>query len=179
MNINKLNFESITDLKKVLKMPIIPEVYKAIPEAGALIHNHGRKLTYNPAMQRYVSADYIRYGRFEELMNNNEKLEKEYNQYIHKKILQKKQSDLAKAHISKSDSNMEFVNFLLENKKFYDWAVVGLYYSIYYCALALLSKKGFSSKNHNATLCFLIKNFSEFSKDEIELIDELQIKGRK
>jgi len=25
------------------------------------------KLTYNPAMQRYASAEYLRYGRFEEL----------------------------------------------------------------------------------------------------------------
>jgi uncharacterized protein (UPF0332 family) len=71
---------------------------------------------------------------------------------------------------------MEFVNFLLENQKFYDWAIVGLYYSVYHSALALLSKKGFSSKDHNATLCFLIKNFSEFSKEEIELIEDLQIK---
>ncbi len=49
------------------EMPIISEVYQAIHEAGALIHTHGRKLTYNPAMQRCASADYIRYGRFGEL----------------------------------------------------------------------------------------------------------------
>jgi uncharacterized protein (UPF0332 family) len=112
----------------------------------------------------------------EKLMNDSELLEKVYNNYIQKKFLQKKPSDLIKAHISKSDNNMEFVNFLLENDKFSDWQIVGLYYSVYHSVLALLSKKGFSSKDHNATLCFLIKNFSEFSKEELELIDDLQIK---
>ncbi|MDP2925548.1 MAG: HEPN domain-containing protein [Nanoarchaeota archaeon] len=114
--------------------------------------------------------------KIEELMNNKSALEKAYSRYIKKKIIQKKPSDLAKAHISKSDNNMEFVNFLLENERFYDWQIVGLYYSVYHSTLALLSKKGFSSKDHNATLCFLIKNFSEFSKEELELIEDLQIK---
>jgi uncharacterized protein (UPF0332 family) len=114
--------------------------------------------------------------KIEKLINNKELLEKTYQKYIKKKIIIKMQSDLSKAHISKSDNNMEFVNFLLENNKFFDWAIVGLYYAVYHGSLALLSKNGYSSKNHNATLCFLIKNFSEFSKDEIELIDELQIK---
>jgi uncharacterized protein (UPF0332 family) len=114
--------------------------------------------------------------KIEKLMNNKELLEKTYEKYIKKKILKKKSSDLSKAHISKSDNNMEFVNFLIENEKFYDWAIIGMYYSVYHSALSLLSKAGFSSKNHNATLCFLIKNFSEFSKEEIELIDDLQIK---
>jgi len=114
--------------------------------------------------------------KIEKLMNNSELLEKVYNSYIQKKLLQKKSSDLVKAHISKSDNNLEFVNFLLENERFPDWQIVGLYYSVYHAVLALLSKKGFSSKDHNATLCFLIKNFSEFSKEEIELIDNLQIK---
>jgi hypothetical protein len=49
------------------EMPIISEIYQAIPEAKAIIHTHGRKLTYNPAMQRYASAEYLRYGRFGEL----------------------------------------------------------------------------------------------------------------
>jgi len=49
------------------EMPIISEVYHAMPEARAIIHTHGRKLTYNTAMQRYASAEYLRYGRFGEL----------------------------------------------------------------------------------------------------------------
>jgi hypothetical protein len=49
------------------EMPIISEIYQAIPEAKAIIHTHGRKLTYNPAMQKYASTEYLRYGRFGEL----------------------------------------------------------------------------------------------------------------
>ena len=109
-------------------------------------------------------------------MRDKEYLEAVYNQFILKRLIIKKGSDLSEAHVSKSDSNMEFAGFLLDNNKFIDWAVVGLYYSVYHAALALVSKKGYSSKEHNATLCFLIKNFSEFSIEEINLIDELQIK---
>ena len=109
------------------------------------------------------------------MMKNREILEKAYNLYIKKKLIVKANSDLSEAHTAKSNNNMEFVSFLLENSKFFDWCIVGLYYSVYHASLALLSKKGFSSKNHNATLCFLIRNFSELSKDEIEFIDELAI----
>jgi uncharacterized protein (UPF0332 family) len=42
--------------------------------------------------------------------------------------------------------------------------------------LALLANKNFISKNHTATLIFLIKHYSEISNDELELIEELQIK---
>jgi len=49
------------------EMPIISEVYQTMPEARAIIHTHGRKLTYNPEMQKYASVEYIRYGRFGEL----------------------------------------------------------------------------------------------------------------
>ena len=113
--------------------------------------------------------------KIKELMNNKTALEKTYNLYIKRKLIVKSISDLSKAHIAKSDINMEFVAFLLEGNKFFDWCVVGLYYSVYHAALALLSKSGFSSKDHNATLCFLIENFSEISKEEIELIENLQI----
>lgn len=49
------------------EMPIISEVYQTILDVGAMIHTHGRKLTYYPTMQKYASAEYIRYGRFGEL----------------------------------------------------------------------------------------------------------------
>lgn len=114
--------------------------------------------------------------KIEELISDKKKLDEAYNLYLKKKIIVKKDFDLSKAHIAKSNNNMEFVDFLLENNRFLDWCIVGLYYAVYHASLALLSRKGYSSKNHNATLCFLIKNFSEFSKEDIELIDNLQIK---
>lgn len=49
------------------EMPIISEIYQAMPEARAIIHTHSRKLTYHPTMQKYASAEYLRYGRFGEL----------------------------------------------------------------------------------------------------------------
>ena len=49
------------------EMPIISEVYRAIPEAKVIIHTHGKKLTYNPIMQKYASIEYLRYGKFGEL----------------------------------------------------------------------------------------------------------------
>ena len=113
--------------------------------------------------------------KINDLITNEKILEETYNNYIEKKFIIKSYSDLSKAHIAKSDSNMEFVNFLLENNKFLDWAIVGLYYGVYHASLALLSKKGFSSKDHNATLCFLIKNFSEFSEADLEIIDQLSM----
>ena len=48
------------------EMPIIHEIYATLPEANAIIHTHGKKLTYNQNMQQYASADYVRYGRFGE-----------------------------------------------------------------------------------------------------------------
>lgn len=114
--------------------------------------------------------------KIDKLMNNKKFLDKTYQTYLKKKIIAKKTPNLSEAHLAKSNNNLEFADFLLKNNRFFDWAIVGLYYSVYHASLALLSNKGFSSKNHNATLCFLIKNFSEFSKEEIELIDDLQIK---
>ena len=38
------------------------------------------------------------------------------------------------------------------------------YYAIYHAALALMSKEGFVSKNHSATLCFLIYHHYHLQK---------------
>ncbi|MBM3233924.1 hypothetical protein FJZ19_02400 [Candidatus Pacearchaeota archaeon] len=46
--------------------PLISEVYQSIPTAKALIHTHIKLLTYNPLMQKYASAEYLRYGKFGE-----------------------------------------------------------------------------------------------------------------
>ena len=113
--------------------------------------------------------------KINELISNKKALEEVYNNYIKKKLIAKSYSDLSQGHIAKSNSNMEFVSFLLDDNRFLDWAIVGLYYGVYHASLALLSKKGFSSKDHNATLCFLIKNFAELSEADIELIDQLAI----
>ena len=101
--------------------------------------------------------------KIDELMNDRKKLEEAYRFFITKKLLFKRNANLVLAHIAKSNNNLEFVDFLIKNNKFFDWAVIGLYYSVYHVSLALLSKNGFASKNHNATLCFIIKHFSDFN----------------
>lgn len=103
-------------------------------------------------------------------------LEDSFSFYLKKNLL-KKEDDikfLPYSHLDKAEYNLKFINFLEENKKFYDWIIVGCYYTIYHSALALITKKGFSSKNHLATLCALIKFYykenKELTEEEIKLV---------
>jgi uncharacterized protein (UPF0332 family) len=86
--------------------------------------------------------------------------------YIAKGILRKSKDD-SRLYLRKAEHNLGFANWIKErhkdsikeffnNETFYDWVVSIYYYSIYHSALALVSKQGFESKNHSATLCFLI-----------------------
>ena len=45
---------------------------------------------------------------------------------------------------------------------------------MYHCALALITNKNYSSKNHYATILILIKEYS-ITKDEARLLDDLSI----
>lgn len=83
--------------------------------------------------------------------------------------------DLVKAHLEKSKHNLGLVDLLINDKRYNDWAIVGLYYALYHSCLSLLANKGYSSKNHLATLLFLIKNYSDFSCEEVEMVEELSI----
>ena len=104
--------------------------------------------------------------------------------YIKKKIL-KKVSDESKLHIKRTDHNLTFANWIIEKHKdeipkvfgedtFYDWVISIYYYAIYHAALALMSKEGFTSKNHSATLAFLIYHHyhlqKALAKEDVELI---------
>lgn len=105
-------------------------------------------------------------------------LEDSFSFYKRKSIIKEETEteNLSKSHLKKADYNLNFINFLEEKNAFFDWIIVGCYYTIYHSALALLSKKGVSSKNHLATLCSLIKFYyskeDKFSltREEIELI---------
>src|SRR3989338_10871215 len=61
-----------------------------------------------------------------------------------------------------------------EHPTFNDWLIVTLYYSLYHSALALITNKNFSSKNHYATILILIKGYA-ITKDEARLLNELSI----
>ena len=103
--------------------------------------------------------------------------------YINKKII-KTVSDESMIYIKKSDHNLIFANWIFEkhndeipqvlNDSFYDWVISIYYYAVYHSALALMSKEGFTSKNHSATLAFLIYYHYHLNKSidkkDIELI---------
>jgi len=85
--------------------------------------------------------------------------------------------DLIEGHIEKADHNLKFVKSTLELKEFNDWAIVSAYYSIYHASLALCSLKGYSTKNHLATLLILIREFYQkgLTKEEIETVGDTSI----
>ncbi len=104
--------------------------------------------------------------------------------YLRKSIL-KRCSDEAKLHIKRTDHNLTFANWIIEKHKdeipevfgddtFYDWAISMYYYAIYHAALALMSKEGYTSKNHSATICFLMYHHyhlqKALKKEDVELI---------
>lgn len=106
------------------------------------------------------------------LINNSEILERKINELIEKKLLFKQEVDReeVKGHLSKAEHNLRFIEFI-SKEKFLDWALTGCYYSCYHSALALIQTRGYTSKNHLATLCIIIKEFykKELSQKDIEL----------
>lgn len=115
--------------------------------------------------------------KIKQWLKNGHELENSYQYYLKKDIIQEipLSGNLTEAHLEKSDHNLEFSYYLIANNKFFDWAIVGLYYALYHASLALLAKKGFSSKDHTATICFLIKNYSGLSEEDIEFYDTLSL----
>jgi len=108
------------------------------------------------------------------LITNPLLLNKRIKFYESKKIIQKVPLDLEeiKGHILKSEHNLKFV---LDNMKlgYYDWCITGCYYAIYQIALALIRAKEIYSKNHDATLCLLAREYYQegITKEDIELIN--------
>ena len=98
--------------------------------------------------------------------------------YIKRKVLVKQEFDEAemRGHIEKAEHNSNFTQDTLK-QDYTDWAIVGCYYASYHIALALLLRKGFASKNHDATLCILIKYYyrNGLSRDDIELINKIYL----
>ena len=64
---------------------------------------------------------------------------------------------------------------LLQTSKFNDWILISLYYSLYHTFLALVQNKGYSSKNHNATIVFILKHYVQIEINELKLLEKLYI----
>lgn len=101
------------------------------------------------------------------LINDKEYCESVFRDYVKIRVLRKTDSKLFGKHLNKSLSNLEFANFILTehdysikekipNKTFYDWCISIYYYAIYHSALALVTKIGYDSKSHLATITTII-----------------------
>jgi|SRR3989344_2480259 len=110
------------------------------------------------------------------LFSNKVYLEKEIKFFTAKKHLHKiaDNPELVTSHFKKARHNLEFYQLNKEHHKFNDWLIVTLYYSLYHSALALITNKNYSSKNHYATILILIKEYS-ITPDEAKLLNELSI----
>ncbi len=102
----------------------------------------------------------------DKLIENREYCKEVFNFFIKRQLIKKTNPALFKKHLNKSLNNLEFGNFVLSEhkysikkklrgKSFYDWCVVIYYYAIYHSVLALISKAGFESKNHLASISAL------------------------
>ena len=112
----------------------------------------------------------------DKLFSDKQYLEKELNFFISKKHIKiiQENKELARAHIKKARHNIEFYKLNKQYNKFNDWLIVTLYYALYHSALALITNKNYSSKNHYATILILIKEYS-ITKDEAKLLNDLSI----
>src|SRR3989338_8246937 len=112
-------------------------------------------------------------------LEDKERRENDFKRYLKSKKIKKESEiqELVQGHIDKADHNLKFVKSTMELKDFNDWAIVSAYYSIYHASLALCALKGYSTKDHLATLLILIKEFyqKELSKEEIEIVGNTTI----
>ena len=110
-----------------------------------------------------------------QLLNSNSKLNDKITEFIKEKIIVKQEVDIneIKGHIEKSEHNLNFIKDTLK-QGYSDWAITGCYYAMYQAVLALILKKGYSSKNHDATLCILIKEYYKkgIEQEDVELMNK-------
>ncbi len=87
-------------------------------------------------------------------------LNEKIGSYENSRIIKKSAIDKEEVagHIEKAEHNL---NFIKDNLKlgYTDWCITGAYYAVYQASLALLAARGYSSKNHDATLCILIREY--------------------
>jgi uncharacterized protein (UPF0332 family) len=107
------------------------------------------------------------------------KRDEDFKNYLFSRKIKKETQvkELIEGHLSKADHNLKFVKSTLDLKEFNDWAIVSAYYAIYHASLALCSLKGYATKDHNATLLILIKEFYQngLDKEEIEIVGSTTI----
>ncbi|HDP73811.1 MAG TPA: hypothetical protein ENN46_02535 [Candidatus Woesearchaeota archaeon] len=106
------------------------------------------------------------------LLGSRQELERKIEEFKNAGVVKIMPPDInaVKGHIAKAVSNIRFVDSI--SKEFSDWAVVGCYYCLYHAALALIIRKGFFSKSHDATLCLLmLEYYRDLSEDDLALVN--------
>lgn len=117
----------------------------------------------------------MRIKELNEIIKNNYLLNSKVEKYKKLRIIKKQKRDTNEiyGHIEKAEHNLEFIK---DNLKlgYFDWCITGCYYAVYHMALSLILARGFSSKNHDATLSLLIKEYYKegISEEDIELINK-------
>src|SRR3989344_1756585 len=113
--------------------------------------------------------------QLKKLLEDREEQERKIKEYLTEGSLtkQEKIEEEIQGHIQKAEHNLAFTQDTAK-QGYSDWAVVGCYYTSYHIALALLLNKGFSSKNHDATLCVLIRHYykKELSAEDLHLLNQ-------
>lgn len=109
-------------------------------------------------------------------LENEKRRESDFQKYLGAKKIKKETEikELVQGHLEKADHNLKFVKATLDLREFNDWAMVSAYYSIYHASLALCALKGYSTKDHLATLLILIKEFyqTKLNREEIEMVNK-------
>ncbi len=109
------------------------------------------------------------------LIEHLDLVNKKIKKYEKKKIIRKQSSDKNEilGHVEKSEHNLKFI---LDNLRmgYFDWCITGCYYAVYHAALALIIARDHVSKNHDATLCILIKEYYKhgINKEDVKLINK-------
>ena len=106
-----------------------------------------------------------------------------FNYYQKRKSLTREKTS-CKNHTDKAFTNLDLGNYLLEEHKhsikelfpkrnYYDWCITIYYYSVYHASLALLSKIGYKSNNHMATISAIALFYCH--KSDILRISEINL----
>ncbi len=115
----------------------------------------------------------MREYELQQLISNPAIVDEKIKEFMARNALFRQEVDKEeiKGHLRKAEHNLRFVSTIVR-EKFFDWAMIGCYYSCYHAALALINSRGFTSKNHTATLCIIVKEFyrKELSQADIELL---------
>jgi len=114
--------------------------------------------------------------RLRKILSDEKELNRLMAFFIKKKVLFLNRFDEfeLKGHLEKAKHNLRFVN---DNYKlnYLDWVVTGCYYAVYHSILGLILSKGYFSKNHDASLSVLVKEFYQEFNSEVDFVNKLFI----